>query len=230
MKKLIFISTLFLYNLMFAQVGIGTVNPTKELDINGELRIRNLPNQDIATSSVLTTDTDGNIGQSNIFLPSSVSSVVAATNIDRTVSGTRIINNIDLGLSISVTIPAGRNAIVIINYSLPIGISSFTVPNLGGYYGVRFLRNGVERQSGSRKSTVISSLDPNETVNMITIGTIYTENFTANSVDRTITYSLNGYIEQYSTNTNIYRFNMWQPTGPNFNWGKGTITRQLFIN
>lgn len=34
---------LFIGNLCLSQVGIGTASPTKELDVNGQLRIRNLP-------------------------------------------------------------------------------------------------------------------------------------------------------------------------------------------
>ncbi|KAA3622855.1 MAG: hypothetical protein DWP94_07315 [Flavobacterium sp.] len=44
-----------------AQVGINTTNPTKELDINGELRIRSLPQ--LTDGDVLTTDASGNIGR-----------------------------------------------------------------------------------------------------------------------------------------------------------------------
>jgi hypothetical protein len=44
-----------------AQVGINTTNPTKELDINGELRIRSLPQ--LPVGDLLTSDASGNIGR-----------------------------------------------------------------------------------------------------------------------------------------------------------------------
>ena len=46
MKKLNILFFIILsYTNLFSQVGIGTTSPTKDLDINGELRIRNLPSK-----------------------------------------------------------------------------------------------------------------------------------------------------------------------------------------
>jgi len=44
----------------FSQVGIGTDRPTKELDINGEIRIRTL-NQGAVNDVLLSADTNGNV-------------------------------------------------------------------------------------------------------------------------------------------------------------------------
>ena len=230
MKQNIFIiNLLFISNVLLSQVGIGTTTPTKDLDVNGELRVRNLPTQSANTSNLLTTDVDGNIGQSSFFLPSSVVSSVATSNIDRVVAGQRTINNIDLGLSTTVIIPANQEAVLIINYSVPIGISSFSEPL--GYYGIRFLKDNMEAVAGSRKF----SCNNNSTLvnaNMITISNLYTESFQSEPTERIITYTLNGYIEQTSGagGPHTYRFNMWSPTGANFNWGRATITHQVFIN
>ncbi len=63
MKTTLFTTSLVLAIVSFnlnGQVGIGIAIPTKDLDINGELRIRTLPTA--ATSDyLLTTDTNGNI-------------------------------------------------------------------------------------------------------------------------------------------------------------------------
>ncbi len=63
MKKTLFAATILLTLIALktnAQVGIGVDIPTKDLDINGELRIRTLPAA--ATSDyLLTTDANGNI-------------------------------------------------------------------------------------------------------------------------------------------------------------------------
>lgn len=53
---------LFTINLAIAQVGINTVNPTKTLDINGELRVRNIPDTNNPIN-LLATDADGNVGK-----------------------------------------------------------------------------------------------------------------------------------------------------------------------
>ena len=134
------------------------------------------------------------------------------------------IDNIDLGLSKTIVIPANTDAAVIITYSVPIGISTFTNPI--GYYGIRFLKDGVEAIQGSRKFSCIR----NAGANMVTVSNTYIENFTSNALSRSINYSLNGYIENLSSGTNhTFRFNMWNPTGSNYNWGIATITTVVYI-
>lgn len=58
------------------RVGIGTSEPTKQMDINGETRIRNIPNG-TATDAVITTDADGNIRQRT---PSQIMNTVTANS------------------------------------------------------------------------------------------------------------------------------------------------------
>lgn len=236
-KKSMSLSRLWLFLAYFAlislpvlsQVGVNTIDPTKDLDINGELRVRQLPAID--NPRLVAVDEDGNIGVSNVFLPSDVGSVVATDPVDfelaqSTPPANIIRDDIDLGMSIDVNIPAGREAFVIINYSVPMGVVDRSSPT--GHYGIRFLRNGIEEQAGSRKFTF--NLDETS-VNMVTVGAIYTENLAPAATDRTITFTLNGYIEQLiaTTGTHLYRFNMWQANGPNFNWGRATITKQVFV-
>lgn len=48
-------------NFLFGQVGIGTTAPTKDLDINGELRIRNVPGSSSSGNTILSTDSEGNV-------------------------------------------------------------------------------------------------------------------------------------------------------------------------
>ena len=59
MKNKILLLTIFPMALS-AQVGINTLQPTKSLDINGELRIRTL-NPGAETDGILSADTDGNV-------------------------------------------------------------------------------------------------------------------------------------------------------------------------
>lgn len=121
-KKLLLL--LFLYQITYSQVGIGTTNPTKDLDINGELRVRNLPTQ--VSTAILTTDSNGNIGVNNTPLLSEVNAIIADSNIDRTVNTFETIDNINLDLSLLVSIPANQNAIIIITYSVTVGMASFS--------------------------------------------------------------------------------------------------------
>lgn len=58
-KKLLLLFLIFPY-FIFSQVGIGTTNPTKELDVNGNLRIRGLSNNSGNTTPVSVTE-DGTL-------------------------------------------------------------------------------------------------------------------------------------------------------------------------
>lgn len=133
-----------------------------------------------------------------------------------------IINNLNLGLSVSVTVPANSTAKIVVDYNVPVG-STNTVGSELGYFGVRFLRNGVEAPAGSRKYTIPEGDNGSQMVS--TVGK-YSESFNNTSASPvTITYTLNGYAE--STNHPI-RFNMWAASGQNFNWGVGSISATAF--
>lgn len=218
----------FTISLVSAQVGINTTNPTKDLDINGELRIRNLPSQ--TDNTLLTTDSDGNIGKSRVYVISDINSTIATENVDVPLAPntiTQIRNSIDLGLSTTVTIPANKEAFVVITYSVPIGLSTFTSPK--GYYGIRFIKDDVEVPAGSRKFSIYMKED---TANVVAVSNTYTEVFQSSPTERIISYDLNGYIEQLPCEVpNTYRFNMWasESSGHNFNWGRAVITKQVYI-
>ncbi|MEZ4857881.1 MAG: hypothetical protein R2781_03650 [Flavobacteriaceae bacterium] len=230
----------FVSYITIAQVGINTTAPTKHLDINGELRVRDLP---VANSSLnlITSDSQGNMGKitdakllKNIYYQEATS--VRTQYVSTTGPYTK--NDVNLFLSNTITIPANTKAIVIVNYSTPIGAIGGATTKVNGYMGVRFLKNGVEAPAGSRKFTVPDVYrDPigagtYECYNMLTIGATYTETIdnSANSSSLNVTYSLNGYIEQgYSTLPVTYFFNMWSTSGDNFNWGRGSINTQLYL-
>ncbi|NHN25007.1 hypothetical protein FIA58_004880 [Flavobacterium jejuense] len=53
-KKIVLLLLVFPF-LIFSQVGIGTTNPTKELDVNGDVRIRGLSNNSGTTNPVSVT-------------------------------------------------------------------------------------------------------------------------------------------------------------------------------
>ncbi|MDM1299887.1 hypothetical protein HXZ94_15430 [Empedobacter falsenii] len=62
MKKILFYIFIFISSTLFSQVGVNTDQPTRALDINGDLRIRDLKKVTITDyPDVLVTDVDGNI-------------------------------------------------------------------------------------------------------------------------------------------------------------------------
>jgi len=133
-----------------------------------------------------------------------------------------IVNNINLGLSVPITIPANSTAKIAVDYSVPVG----TVGSAGtelGYYGIRFLKNGTEAPEGSRKYSIPVGDNGSQ---MASISGKFSETLTnSSSSPVTITYTLNGYIESSNLPT---RFNMWATSGNNFNWGKGSMGVTVF--
>ncbi|SIR01321.1 beta strand repeat-containing protein [Chryseobacterium sp. RU33C] len=155
-----------------------------------------------------------------------VSTDVATVPVDQVAVGIgNIVDNIDLGLSLPVTIPANSTVKIVIDYNVPIGTTNSGTTQRG-YYGVRFLRNGVEAQEGSRKFTVTEGSSTPVGSQMISLSGKFFETYTnTNAFPVTATYTLNGYVE--GTNFPV-RFNMWSASGANFNWGKATMGATLF--
>ncbi|PXW15437.1 hypothetical protein C8D70_105302, partial [Chryseobacterium sp. CBTAP 102] len=148
---------------------------------------------------------------------------VATSPVNQTATGSGVIvDDLNLGLSVSVTVPANSTAKIVVDYSVPMGTTSSAGAELG-YYGVRFLRNGVEAPAGSRKYTIPEGGNGSQ---MVSTSGKYSETYNNTSASPVvITYTLNGYAE--STNHPV-RFNMWAASGANFNWGVGSITATAF--
>ncbi|MBL1222852.1 hypothetical protein JET18_18495 [Chryseobacterium sp. L7] len=152
--------------------------------------------------------------------------VTATAPVDQTVTATTAVNNINLGLSITITVPAFTQAKLVTTYSVPMGTTAIAT-SFGGYFGVRFLKNGTELPAGSRKYTVpaVSSSASSRMASVnATVGDTVTNN-TASPVN--VTYALNGYVEP-TADTATIRFNMWSTADPNFNWGRGYMSVQMF--
>ncbi len=132
----------------------------------------------------------------------------------------------DLGLSLNVIIPANSSVKILVDYSVPMGTTPVgNNTTAGGYYGIRFLKNGVEEQIGSRKFSVPSTY--NNVSKMVSVAGKFTEEITnPTGSDITVNYTLNGYVE---ATTSTIRFNMWAAAGNNFNWGKGSLTITSFV-
>ena len=63
MRKIFLPSALLFHVICFSQIGIETAQPTAMLDINGNMRIRNIPSisrESVAKDSILTSNITGN--------------------------------------------------------------------------------------------------------------------------------------------------------------------------
>ncbi|WP_223607546.1 hypothetical protein [Chryseobacterium sp. OSA05B] len=235
------------------KMGINTSAPTQQLDVNGNVRFRNVPdnNNMLSTDKVMVLQDDGTAKKVPVsslqspekFALDNIYSITASNVFDRNIAGiytnpSTLINDVNIQMSQTITIPANSSAMLVINYSVPIGMAdngnganSFSCANNGlAYYGIRFLKDGVEMPAGSRKYSFPS--DGLNTAKVSTISSAYTEIITNNAPsDLTITYSLNGYLEIFpSTISNPcnVRFNMFSTSGQNYNWGKANMNIQHF--
>ncbi|OAB78937.1 hypothetical protein [Cochleicola gelatinilyticus] len=215
----------------FAQVGINTLEPKATLDVNGTMRVQDLPTK--SGNFLLTTDSDGFVSKFKSYLLYDVIGDIAEYPVELTLNGNETVDNLNLGLSSIVVIPPFVEAKVIINYSVPVGTALQNYPP-STYVGIRFIKQGVEMEEGSRKVTLVSEEtgSNNNISNMNTISNIYIETFAPSSEERIFNYEIQGYIEQYVESGNDpyeYRFSMWDNTGPNYNWGRATLTSQIYI-
>jgi hypothetical protein len=155
-----------------------------------------------------------------------VFSTETTTNVDFTVAALTTVNNINLNMPLAITIPPNSEAKVVLTYSIPMGRVAGTANAF--YCGVRALKNGAETPNGSRK---VSFMPPAAGVfGMTTLTSVYVDNISNNTaIATTVNYALNGYVENADPQNVTLRFNMWSPTDPNFNWGKGCFTAQLYI-
>lgn len=103
------------------------------------------------------------------------------------------VNNVDLGLKKTLTIPPRSTVKVLVNYNVPV-ISRAAW--FRGFIGVNFLRNGTEMPVGSRKHTFAVGPDRIQSV-FISIPGKFAETI-INTADTplSVTYSLNAYTEK----------------------------------
>lgn len=67
-KHLLTVAFLLICGKSFSQVGINTATPTKTLDVNGEMRIRVLPNATTGNYNLILTDNNGNISSADLAI------------------------------------------------------------------------------------------------------------------------------------------------------------------
>lgn len=66
MKKKLTIIALFTCFIGFSQTGINTQRPTATLDVNGDLRVRNIPLTNVSTENVVIADSLGNMKKTSL--------------------------------------------------------------------------------------------------------------------------------------------------------------------
>jgi len=237
MKKLLIVTMFAVASFAHAQIGVNTTNPTKTLDINGEMRIRTTPLEGAIPATAIAVDDSGNVVRSNRLSLYDIVTLEAANSIRSSrLYGEVTVDTLDIGMSQTIVVPANKEAVIKVTYSIPMGTEVDDSP-VSTYMGIRFLRNGIEAPAGSRKfslplvgDAIDNSFDSISKMN--SIAALYTEILPASSVVRTLTYTLNGYIEQNdSDDEGVYIFNRFtqNTADENFNWGNANMTVELYI-
>jgi len=208
-----------------AQVGIATTDPTAALDVNGDLRVRDLP---LSSGHILTTDVNGNIGKRLAERELYKASASAPVNVTLP-RGQINRNSIALGLVVDVVLPPNSRNVIQLDYLVPVGNTKF-VNDLEAYVGANLVKDGNLLSEGTSKHALTlreATASGVRGIYRIThIAGAYVEqliNATNNPV--TVRYEVRGYVEQASSgdNSNPYRFNMWSASGNNFNWGRAFV-------
>lgn len=97
MKKKLLLGLILVNGLLFAQVGIGTENPTNTLDINGDLRIRTVNKSNNGADKTLVIDSKGVVRQSDVNIKNTL--YIYARGKKETVTDCNNINQQSFSLS-----------------------------------------------------------------------------------------------------------------------------------
>jgi hypothetical protein len=221
-------------------VGIGATAPTEKLDVNGNVRFRDVIEEQklLSTDKIMVLDASGVAKKISIdylkpedtfTLDNVYFNVANSPAIYTFTSSSSNTNNINLGsYSRVVTIRPKTRAKIIINYSVPLGTqeTNCTSPDNVSYLGITFRKNNSEVDSGSRK---ISIRGLSSAARMGTVSGIFSEEITNNgTTNLQVTYNLTGYAEGAGSGSCNVIFNMRNSTSPNYNWGHGSMATQVF--
>lgn len=224
MKTLIL---LMLSYCLHAQVGIGTINPTATLDVNGTFRERGI--QEGIHDKFVVVDDDGNhywmrVNNLYPFIEDKLVSTEPKTARVFT-GGAETLLDVDLDIEIPIVIPANTTAYLRIDYSVPLGTTITTPQDLESYMGITFWLDGVMNEDIIDKFNLNKTNTSNDgTISVFNhrrlTGVYKHEIVNTSSTPTTSLFEIKGLLEQYNSDLiTHYIWNMWSDTGSNENWG-----------
>lgn len=226
-RKIVLSTILLVGGLAYAQtngkVGINIETPSNTLDINGDTRVRNLtPTVDVESIEPIGADKNG------VLTRIPTQSFVEAGNIFATLPKDILVNGVagtqyrpELGVEHTVVVPKGKKYGVVLQVSVPIGITPESALGLGnveveakdgsnlifprrisGYYGININKkidtgSYTEMVGASRKVAMPDRSD----IGVYPMTTIQTQYYdiidnSQGTENKTVSYRLNGYVEK----------------------------------
>lgn len=212
MRKIYVVLMLCLAGVLHAQIGVNTLTPTTDLDVNGSVRLRKL-NTDSDLYRLLVADTDGNLATVNnekgAYQMTDVYFKTINKKITTVVKEARFETlktpSIELGLDIEVVIEPNSMVIVSMDYNVPVVIEEVEVGKKPAYVGLTLVKESsdlnmgiTEIGEGSRKFTIYGVNKEDDHVKLIAMpitgsAADVVENRTDDQIR--IKYSVKGYIE-----------------------------------
>ncbi|WP_267739659.1 hypothetical protein [Myroides injenensis] len=212
MKCIYILLAFVLTNVCFAQVGVNTLEPKSDLDVNGSVRLRKLDNEKQYNRSVLT-NSEGKIKTLNNEKDAYQMTDVYFKTMSKVIETTKEIASfydvknplLELNLDIDVIIEPNTVSVVFMDYNVPVVVdaSSGSYPN---YLGVTLVKKSqdmgmplTEIGEGARKFTIYDvkqKENQDKLISMPITGTAIdiTENPSDTRV--VVTYSVKGYVER----------------------------------
>lgn len=207
---------------MYGQVGIGTIVPSAMLDINGDLRIRNVPSTPVETK-YLVIDADGNVGWSTVNGGSALITSAqlnqewrgAYTDIISGTTGYYENTSIDLQMDMDLVVPDGQFHIMILEWAVPVGIKYPVGVSVDATIGVRLYIDNVLMD----RETVSVTVKTDGHVFLRGSHDIYINANTG--VDIVKNYRLEGFVIQKSSSVpnTFYRF-IYYDSATGFDYGR----------
>ncbi|WP_410879362.1 hypothetical protein [Myroides sp. DW712] len=226
-KNIVLYSVLFFMPAVFAQVGIGIETPEADLDVNVKMRVSNLPNvggELREYNRVLYADADGNLGyrtrgSAYIYRNSYFSKMDKYSNVRNVLT--------DLNLSVIVPVLPMKKSLIELSYSMGVmngasGNASILVGKTPGYGAEEMLHNAT------RTFSFVNGYSSRATAHGRAISNTYYDEVENNTpYVLFVTYKVYGIVST-NANTKFGMFTHASSTGSNFNWGRGSLSVNVF--
>lgn len=212
--------------MVLGQVGINTTSPTNTLDVNGTARVRTLT-QDLNPTKLVTADVLGVLGYTNFnggsdtYPPIVLQDTIKEGPAYQVITDPFFIEDADLGLEHTITIPDGKSALITVSFKVPwkIVMASTNSTNIAGHIGAQLWRNntilyGIGDQQLIPVNVTLPGHGGNSDYNPIregSVGNQFTEiiNDVVDGNDTIITYEVTGmlfFLEQTEEDPISIRF------------------------